>query len=485
MFKRLLGVLIALSVLFTACGGDSDSDTTDDAPAEQATAAPAAPEPADEDEPEPAEPEPADEDEPAPAAEPADEDEPAAAPEPADEDEPAPAEPEATPVPLTASFRGVTESEIRIGITSLDAEMFGFDQGDLAAKWQVAVDAVNAKGGIHGRMLVPFIEVIQVIGSVEAEAACVRFVEDEMVFAFVGWLREDNELCYTELNDTIAVNANDVSEEAINRSNGMLFATEATTLGIELNMIAAAAAEGVLDGKSIHVIVLATGESMVDPLVAALEAGGATISSTTIATEVSDVPSAEAEHDIIVQRIADDDPDLVYAAQTPELTAAALLRAGIDIPMISSEASGEEYLNFGVDPSAIQIHVYAQAPLRYIYEQGNPLLEECVENYNNAQITDEDGNVELINVTEDPSLPGNLSILARACQAVHLFTLIATAAGPNLTNETFLAAAANLGSIDMPGMTAASVYEGKTGVDDTPMLKAVWDPDEEEFVPVP
>ncbi|MCY3631258.1 MAG: ABC transporter substrate-binding protein [bacterium] len=470
MYKRLLGVLIALSVLVTACGGDSDSDTTDDAPVEQPTTAPTAPEPDDE--------------EPATAPEPDDE-EPATAPEP-DDEESEPAEPEATPVPLTASFRGVTPTEIRIGITSLNAEMFMFDQGDLAAKWQVAVDAVNAKGGIHGRMLVPFIEVFDVIlASAEAEAACVRFVEDEMVFAFVGWLREDHELCYTELNNTIAVNANDVSEEAIRRSNGMLFATEATTLGIELNMIAAAAADGVLDGKSIHVTVLATGESMLDPMVAALEAGGATISSTTIATEVSDVPSAEAEHDIIVQRIADDGPDLVYAPQTPELMAAALQRAGIEVAMISSEASGEEYLNFGVDPGAIQLHVYAQPPLKYIYEQGDPLLEECVDNYNNAQITDEDGNVELVNVTEDPDLPGNFSLLVRACQAVQLFTLIATAAGPNLTNETFLAAAANLGSIDMPGMTAASVYEGKTGVDDSPLVKAIWDPDEEEFVLAP
>ena len=132
MYKRLLGVLIALSVLVTACGGDSDSDTTDDAPVEQPTTAPTAPEPDDE--------------------------EPATAPEP-DDEESEPAEPEATPVPLTASFRGVTPTEIRIGITSLNAEMFMFDQGDLAAKWQVAVDAVNAKGGIHGRMLVPFIEV--------------------------------------------------------------------------------------------------------------------------------------------------------------------------------------------------------------------------------------------------------------------------------------------------------------------------------------
>ena len=138
MFKRLLGVLVALSLIFTACGGDSDSDSSDDTPAAPATSAPE-PE-AEADEPAPA-PEPDDE-EPAPEPE---ADEPAPAPEP-DDEEPAPEpEPEATPVPLTASFRGVTETEIRIGMTSLDAEMFGFDQGDLASKWQVAVDAVNAK----------------------------------------------------------------------------------------------------------------------------------------------------------------------------------------------------------------------------------------------------------------------------------------------------------------------------------------------------
>ena len=385
-------------------------------------------------------------------------------------------------MPLTASFRGVTESEIRIGVTSLDAEMFGFNQGDLISKWQVAIDAVNAAGGVNGRMLVPFFEVLDVIGSVEADAACVRFVEDEMVFAFVGWLREDNELCYTELNDTIAVNANDVSPDAISRSNGMLFATEATTLGLELNMIAAAAADGLLEGKNVHVSALATGEALIDPVVAALEAGGATISSITIVTEVGDVPAAEAEHDIIVQRIADEGADLVYSIESPELMAAALLRAGIDLPMITSESGGEEFLNFGVDPAVARLHVYAPASLTSIWEAGEPLLTECVDNYDNAQITDEEGNVELVNVTEDPDQPSNFTLVVRACQAVQLFAAIATAAGPNLTNESFVAAAANLGPIDLPGMTAASLVEGKVGVDDTPQVRAVWDADEEEFV---
>ncbi len=475
MFKRLLGVLIALSVLVTACGGDSDSDTTGDAPVEQPTSEPAAePEPADE----PAVDEPAAEPEPTV-------DEPAAEPEPADEpavDEPA-AEPEATPEPLTASFRGVTETEIRIGMTSLNAEMFGFDQGDLAAKWQVAVDAVNAAGGINGRMLVPYIEVFDVLGSVGADAACVKFVEDEMVFAFVGWLREDNELCYTELNNTIAVNGNDVTPDAISRSNGLLFSTDATTLGIEVNMIAAAADDGLLEGKSVHLSLLVTEEALIDPLMAALEAGGASISSVSTVTAVDDVPAAEANHDVIVQRIADEGPDLVYSLE-PSLMAAALIRAGIDIPVMTSESDEDIYLNLGVDPNDIQLYVFAPAQNKTIWDQGNdPLLIECVDNYNNAQITDKDGVVEVVNVTEDPSQPFNLDLVVRACQTVQLFAAIATAAGPNLTNETFLEAAANLGPIDLPGMSAASLGEGKIGADDSPMIKAVWDPDEEEFVP--
>ena len=473
MFKRLLGVLVALSLIFTACGGDSDSDSSDDTPAAPATSAP---EP-EADEPAPA-PEPDDEE---PAPEPDDE-EPAPAPEP-DDEEPAPEpEPEATPVPLTASFRGVTETEIRIGMTSLDAEMFGFDQGDLASKWQVAVDAVNAAGGINGRMLVPYIDVLNVIGTVEADATCVKFVEDKMVFAFVGWLREDNELCYTERNNTIAVNGNDVTPEAINRSNGLLFATEATKLGIQLNLIAAAAADGLIDGKRVHFSILASEDSLTDPLIESLEAHGATITSVSRVTAVDDVQAAEANHDVIVQRIADEDPDLVYSLE-PALMSGAMIRAGIDIPQITSESNEDLYLNLGVDPTAIQLHVYAPEQIKTYWDRGDdPLIIECVDNYNNAQITDEDGNVEQVNVTEDPSQPINLSLVVRACQTVWLFAAIATAAGPNLTNETFLEAAANLGSIDLPGMSAASMSEGKIGADDSPLVKVIWDPEKEEFV---
>ncbi len=478
MFNRLMGVFIVLSILVAGCGDDSDSDSTgDEVQVEQPTSEPTEQAPAGDDGAEPA---PTAEPEPEPVEE---EPEPAPTAEPEPEPEPVEEEPEPTPEPLTASFRGVTESEIRIGVATIDATMFGFDQGDLISKWRVAIDTVNAAGGVNGRMLVPFFETVEAIGSAEADAACVRFVEDEQVFAFVGFLREDNELCYTELNDTIAVNANDVSEEAISRSNGLLFGTEATTLGIQRNMIAAAADAGLLDGKSVHVSALATGEAFIDPLVEALEAGGATVSSVTVVTAVSDVPAAEAEHDVIVQRIIDEGADLVYSIQSPELMAAALLRAGVDLPMITSEDGGDEFLNFGVDPAVADLLVFAPTTLTSILESGDPLLAECVDNYNNAQITDEDGNVELVNVAMDPDQPDNFSLAARACQAVGLFVAIATAAGPNLTNDSFREAAASLGSIELPGMTAASIGEGKFDADDTPLIRMMWNADEQQFEP--
>lgn len=86
-------------------------------------------------------------------------------------------------------------------------------------------------------------------------------------------------------------------------------------------------------------------------------------------TAVDDVQAAEANHDVIVQRIADEDPDLVYSLE-PALMSGVMIRAGIDIPQITSESDEDLYLNLGVDPNDIQLHVYAPAQNKTIWERG-------------------------------------------------------------------------------------------------------------------
>jgi len=57
--------------------------------------------------------------------------------------------------------------------------------------------------------------------------------------------------------------------------------------------------------------------------------------------------------------------------------------------------------------------------------------------------------------------------MANGCQSMALFEMIATAAGPDLTNESFAAAAASLGSIELPGFTFASLGPGKSDARDS------------------
>ena len=53
------------------------------------------------------------------------------------------------------------------------------------------------------------------------------------------------------------------------------------------------------------------------------------------------------------------------------------------------------------------------------------------------------------------------------CRWIQAFTQVATAAGPDLTPETFLAAAEGLGDFKLPGLPFSSFGPGKYDADDS------------------
>ena len=69
---------------------------------------------------------------------------------PSDDDDPADDD---APPGLTATDDGVTATTIKIGAVFPDLSVIGRDSGDVEAKFQIAVDAVNDAGGINGRDL--------------------------------------------------------------------------------------------------------------------------------------------------------------------------------------------------------------------------------------------------------------------------------------------------------------------------------------------
>ena len=146
-------------------------------------------------------------------------------PEPEPEAEPDP-EPESEAVELTASYRGVTEDAIRIGVVLFDLDAIlelGVDvgYGDQTQHYQVIIDEINDAGGILGRTIEPIYRLISPVDSAQSDAACVELIEDHEVFAVVGTLRPpENVLCYTEAGDTpfIGAPSGDLTDEVFERS---------------------------------------------------------------------------------------------------------------------------------------------------------------------------------------------------------------------------------------------------------------------------
>ena len=136
MKRLLLVVLIAVAPVAAACSGDDGDGSAGevDAGPDDAGDAGEDPEPADSGDPE------------------ADS---GAEPEPAGE----PEEPEPTEA-LFASFRGVTESTVKVGVAvpdfdALQAAGISNYQGDAEIAFQAFFDRVNDEGGIYGRMIDP------------------------------------------------------------------------------------------------------------------------------------------------------------------------------------------------------------------------------------------------------------------------------------------------------------------------------------------
>ena len=478
MRRWLLALGLSLALVAAACGGNDDDESGVDAPpvsTEQAEPEAAAPQDAEPDE---AEPDVAESDVPEPeeaepqAAEPEETE-----PEEAEPEEVAPEEPEPEPVVLTASYRGVSETEIKIGVGFIDASELGINNGDIQAQWQAAIDRVNDAGGVNGRLLAPVFGSYSPIDNAAIEAVCVLFAEDEEVFAYVGFVLWDGVLCYTELYEMLAVNVADMAPDVIERSGGLLFTAQGSLIGRINSLITVAAADGQIDGKRVQIHASAAeDEILLEPVKEMVEAAGGTVTRTLASnTPPGDIPAAEAQADIWVERAEADGVDVILTFNGGYGTVGAVERAGSDLAVITDAVGRSTYVEFGYDPGQVDLYAYGAPTLTDFYNAGEAGVAECVENYESRS-----GNT--VNVNIPNPRPNNLPATVRACRGVDLFVAIATAAGPVLTQESFLEAARGLGSFDLTGTTSASLGEGKYSADNAPLVRLYWDSEVGEFV---
>ncbi len=466
MRRWILSIVVVLALLAAACGGSDDDESGIDAP--QVTT-----EEAEREAPAPQDSEP-DEAETDAESEPAGSEDAESEPE---SEGGQPEDPEPEPVVLTASFRGVSETEIKIGIGLVDVSDLGIDAGDAQAQWQAVVDRVNDAGGVNGRLLAPVFASYSPVDNAAIEAVCVHLAEDEEVFAFVGLVLGEGVLCYPELYGMLAVNTWEMAPDVIGRSGGLLFTTQGGIIGRIASLVNAADADGQIDGQKIQIHVTADDESLLEPMHELVEAAGGIVTRALVGTAPrGDLPAAEAETNIWIERAEADGVDAILAFNTAGYGAVGgVERAGSDLTVITDSINRAGYTDLGYDPSQVKLFAYGFPTLHDHYKAGTAGVPECVENYESRS-----GNV--VNVGGANPRPTNFPPTIRACRGIELFVAIATAAGPVLTQDSFIEAARGLRSFDLTGTTSASLGEGKYSADNAPLVRLFWDSEIDDFV---
>ena len=473
-------LLVAVALVAAACGGNDDdgtADTAEPAATEEQMDAPAEA---------PVE-EPAEEPGEAPAEEPVDE--PAEAPveQQADEPEDAPAEPtpEPTPIVLTASYQGVTETEIAIGIAAIDIEMLaslGIDLSPFPVKnfYAALAEDLNQRGGVNGRDVAVHVSLFFPIGPTPNEETCLELMEDKRVFVVIGQFLEDYALCITETYGHPYVGHFGENTERQERSNGLFFATEMNQTHMRVGGTVEMIRAGDLDGRNVGIYYEAPPDKeYADAVRPLLEGAGINVVGVyPRGAPTGDTVTDQQNTDNISHRMEADGVDLILNLSNVHGIISSTERIGWDVPIALTNGQAADRTTISDDLSlsneslarTFAVTTYKPSPEEAIADHG---VQQCINAY------EERFGDEPLDLDDSEVVLG----ITTHCRAFVFTIKILEAAGGNITPDTFKAAGEGLGTIDLPAMSGASLSADKHSAG-SHVQRYEFDPEARTWLPV-
>ncbi len=390
--------------------------------------------------------------------------------EPAPEaDEPEPQADDGNPqeeVVLTDSFRGVTADTITIGHTAIDFETLNADFGlDLAFQSFIPpMDAVvawyNDRGGVLGRQIAVVHEEYLPVGGATAEAACLALTEDNEIFAVIGGFQgpgaEAINQCIVELHETILVGSAPTAEQ-IGTSGSRWISQEMSLDRRNAAFVNLLANSGTLAdlGRLMVVGANPSEQFLVDEMTSALEAAGADVALSTVTTTSGDAQATRAEVDVMIERAAADEVQTVVLLGEGEIRNIAFFEAAPELTYLVP--NGDRITDWqSIPPEGLQTDTRVLSSQTDIQPGVDPALDDCV-----AAVAEALG-VEIEHPTAlAEGEPNHWSGAENACVRMALFVQIAEAAGPDLTNESWVAALDNVPDLTIPGFEFFSLSSTK------------------------
>ena len=365
------------------------------------------------------------------------------------------------PVELTASFRGVTAETIKIGILAYDWDRlaalgveFGVsNSGDLGI---AALEAINDRGGIHGRMIEPVLAEFLPVGSTEADAACVELTEDEEVFLVVGVALNEQILCFTDIHETAAIVAAGMNDERLAKARAPYITLADDQAGRSAAFVDIMMEAGVLEGQRVGVIGSAdVSETAFTAMVDAFRNAGFEPVEGLIGGNADDLAESAREQALIYQRMQDEGVTVAVSTTGVPLEIANAFDAGYepDQWLLSTLMTGRGLTDAGVP------HEYLDGALAVVNTPigtsdqpsmgDDPLVAACIDDLRAR--TDHPLPYEL-----DPPV-NNIGTAIVSCAIAAIVEAGLTNAGPDLTNESLQAGLEAIGPIDLPGHFDATI----------------------------
>ncbi|MFI5040482.1 MAG: ABC transporter substrate-binding protein [Acidimicrobiales bacterium] len=391
-----------------------------------------------------------------------------------------------TPPALTASFRGVTATTIKLGIVNIDytciKQFVDYNFGNQAAIDQVFIDDLNAHGGILGRKVVPVYKGICPIGNTTSLAVCTSLTDDEKVFAVMGLLYDtsgDADLCVSRDHQTVLISFLPRQKFISEAPPALLLSTDITTERLATVLFNLLKSQGTLAGKKVATL---TDTSTVDEVTGVIKPeldsmGLAQGSPAVLTITGSDTSAAQSQLSAFIEKWKGEGVDAIWLAGADASGKQFVERIKAAMPNVllladtfpGAQQAGQDETTAGKKPNPYDGMLSATG-LTDDEQWQSASLQSCVKTY-------EAGSGQQV-VSPDDLKPGPDGVRSRVwaavrdmCNELDMFVAIATKAGPNLTNDTWRQAADSIGEIHQVD-PYASIHAGKYDATDAFRLVA-------------
>jgi hypothetical protein len=376
-------------------------------------------------------------------------------------------------VQLTDSFRGVTADTITLGYSSIDFERLNSDFGlDLAfTNFGPSADAVaawyNDNGGVLGRKIELVHETYVPVGPTSATEACLKLTEDATVFAVLGGFNgpgaADVNECVADQHDTVLVAAAPRADQA-ERAGGRWVSFEMSLDRRNPAFAQLMAETGVLDELGPMLVVGSNPDEipLVEGMATALTELGTEVPITDVVSTTGDrVATANAVTIWIEQARAAGVSTVVLLGEGEFRNQEFFLQAPEFTYIVGNGDSISDWQS--IPPEGLQ-------PGTRVLTNNNgvdtnlfddPAFAECVEVIEAAL------GIEVLATSQLPEgEPNYFSGAASTCRSFSLFVQIAEAAGPDLTNDSWVDALDNVPDLSLPGYDFVSINADKVDARD-------------------